>query len=145
MTARELEALVRTELNLSEVARHAPGLTRSGSCATSMRWRTRVPVDQGRRGRGGEALVLIDAPGGGGLGRRSPSPQGFEMEKDDLEMDPIAWQIGFGMVSLMIFFKDLQIVLNLPTWLGPWLAVVVRALFPGAARAPFRRRANKLS
>jgi hypothetical protein len=47
------------------------------------------------------------------------------LNADDLEMDPIAWQMSFGAVIIFTFMKDAQMLLKTVAWLQVWLLFVV--------------------
>mmetsp|Transcript_39355 Transcript_39355/g.66086 ORF Transcript_39355/g.66086 Transcript_39355/m.66086 type:complete len:515 (-) Transcript_39355:192-1736(-) len=50
---------------------------------------------------------------------------GWMLNANDLEMDPIAWQMSFGAVIIFTFMKDAQMLLKTVAWLQVWLLFVV--------------------
>ena len=63
--------------------------------------------------------------------------QGFVLNSDDRTMDPLAWQLAFGVTGIMVFFKVVQVILRMTQYVPVWLAFVVllnAGLFYGAVR-----------
>jgi len=53
---------------------------------------------------------------------------GWLLHENDLETDPIAWQMSFGAVIIFLFLKDAQIYMQQIQWLQPWLLFTVPLL-----------------
>jgi len=63
--------------------------------------------------------------------------QGFVLNADDRQMDPLAWQLTFGVSGMMIFFKVVQVLLRVTKYVVVWASFAVflnMGLFYGAAR-----------
>lgn len=52
-------------------------------------------------------------------------PQGWVLHAEDTDMDPVAWQLSFGVAVILTLFKDAQMLMGLTQWLSPWLMFAV--------------------
>mmetsp|Transcript_11365 Transcript_11365/g.13468 ORF Transcript_11365/g.13468 Transcript_11365/m.13468 type:complete len:488 (-) Transcript_11365:720-2183(-) len=62
---------------------------------------------------------------------------GFVTHADDISMDPLAWQISFGLLVLLTILKNFQIFRAMVDWFAIWMLFVVPLLvgsFYGAVR-----------
>mmetsp|Transcript_460 Transcript_460/g.942 ORF Transcript_460/g.942 Transcript_460/m.942 type:complete len:582 (-) Transcript_460:257-2002(-) len=50
---------------------------------------------------------------------------GWVLHAEDTDMDPVAWQLSFGVAVILTLFKDAQMLMGLTQWLSPWLMFAV--------------------